>query len=136
MDQNGKGKSTESSTVVTDQNGTQHNIMLPPTHFLASLEQTSQTHDFFNPSSGQFHLRPDVSTVASADFDIDVRSGFLPPEEPITRLPSEWNSWEDTLSEARKARASDTLADVWSEKVLKVRNLCFLWNFQTVFQKI
>ncbi|WFD44446.1 hypothetical protein MPSI1_003114 [Malassezia psittaci] len=31
--------------------------------------------------------RLDTSTLAAADFDVDVRSGFLPPEQPLTRLP-------------------------------------------------
>lgn len=30
--------------------------------------------------------RPDTSTLAAADFDVDVRSGFLPPEPPLERL--------------------------------------------------
>ncbi|WFD31810.1 hypothetical protein MSPP1_002849 [Malassezia sp. CBS 17886] len=31
--------------------------------------------------------RPDTSTLAAADFDVDVRSGFMPPEAPLGRLP-------------------------------------------------
>lgn len=46
---------------------------------------------------------PDTSTLAGADFDIDVRSGFLPPEQPVDRLPDslEESSWERMLQEAR-----------------------------------
>ncbi|PKI83766.1 hypothetical protein MVES1_002730 [Malassezia vespertilionis] len=54
--------------------------------------------------------RPDTSTLAAADFDVDVRSGFLPPEPPISRLDGphydvrthaasiEPSFWEDMLA--------------------------------------
>lgn len=46
---------------------------------------------------------PDTSTLAGADFDIDVRSGFLPPEAPVSRLPSHLPeyTWELMLDSAR-----------------------------------
>ncbi|KAE8271046.1 hypothetical protein A4X09_0g1288 [Tilletia walkeri] len=51
---------------------------------------------------------PDTSTLAAADFDIDVRSGFMPPEPPVERLlgPEEGGNrvgvmWEDMLDRAR-----------------------------------
>lgn len=44
---------------------------------------------------------PDTSTLAAADFDIDVRSGFLPPEEPVRRLDGiEGELWEAALDRA------------------------------------
>ncbi|PWN88914.1 IDO-domain-containing protein [Acaromyces ingoldii] len=44
---------------------------------------------------------PDTSTLAAADFDIDVRSGFLPPEEPVRRLDGiEGELWEAALERA------------------------------------
>ncbi|KAG8801768.1 hypothetical protein FRC17_006560 [Serendipita sp. 399] len=46
----------------------------------------------------------DTSTLAAHDFDVDVRSGFMPPEPPISRLPSEWQEWETVLQDAIDAR--------------------------------
>ncbi|KDN52116.1 Indoleamine 2,3-dioxygenase [Tilletiaria anomala UBC 951] len=46
---------------------------------------------------------PDTSTLAAADFDIDVRTGFLPPEPPLSRLDSPYHIWEDLLSLARSS---------------------------------
>lgn len=45
---------------------------------------------------------PDTSTLAAADYDIDVRSGFLPPETPVSRLEGiEEEIWETALDRAR-----------------------------------
>ncbi|CAO1632549.1 unnamed protein product [Parajaminaea phylloscopi] len=46
---------------------------------------------------------PDTSTLAGADFDVDVRSGFLPPEAPLERLPEDLPEaqWEHLLTAAR-----------------------------------
>ncbi|KAE8184454.1 hypothetical protein CF328_g7852, partial [Tilletia controversa] len=44
---------------------------------------------------------PDTSTLAAADFDIDVRSGFMPPEPPVERLSGVEATWEDMLDRAR-----------------------------------
>lgn len=46
---------------------------------------------------------PDTSTLAAADFDVDVRSGFLPPEAPVQRLSGvHANHWELALDEAKR----------------------------------
>lgn len=47
---------------------------------------------------------PDTSTLAGADFDVDVRSGFLPPEQPIQRLKKDSKEvkWEEMLDIARE----------------------------------
>ncbi|KAN0061204.1 hypothetical protein ACQY0O_006939 [Thecaphora frezii] len=45
---------------------------------------------------------PDTSTLAAADFDVDVRSGFLPPEPPVTRLTGRYEEhWEAALDQAK-----------------------------------
>lgn len=46
---------------------------------------------------------PDTTTLAGADFDIDVRSGFLPPQAPLDQLPTELPEyqWEHMLQQAR-----------------------------------
>ncbi|OCH89689.1 Indoleamine 2,3-dioxygenase [Obba rivulosa] len=64
---------------------------LPPDHFL-SLPRPD--HGF--PVVGM----PDTSTVAAHDFDVDPRTGFMPPQPPLTRLPAEWEPWEAALDEA------------------------------------
>ena len=46
---------------------------------------------------------PDTSTLAAADFDIDVRSGFLPPEAPVQRLSGlHADHWEHALDQAKQ----------------------------------
>ncbi|KAF8072251.1 Indoleamine 2,3-dioxygenase [Lyophyllum atratum] len=45
---------------------------------------------------------PDTTTLAAHDFDVDTRTGFMPPQPPLSRLPLEWESWESTLDEARR----------------------------------
>ncbi|KAF9510278.1 hypothetical protein BS47DRAFT_1348198 [Hydnum rufescens UP504] len=60
----------------------------PPTHFLNLARRT--------PNAGP--CPPfDVSTVAASDYDIDVRTGFMPPAEPLQRLPKEFEVWECML---------------------------------------
>ncbi|SPO28065.1 related to BNA2 - tryptophan 2,3-dioxygenase [Ustilago trichophora] len=45
---------------------------------------------------------PDTSTLAAADFDVDVRSGFLPPEAPVQRLSGPHaDHWEHALDQAK-----------------------------------
>ncbi|KAK0547684.1 hypothetical protein OC846_003940 [Tilletia horrida] len=68
------------------------------------------THDDNTPfSRSRDASMPDISTLAAADFDIDVRSGFMPPEPPLERLePAHYLDvedvgvpWEDMLDRAR-----------------------------------
>src|ERR1700722_6409557 len=42
---------------------------------------------------------PDTSTLAAHDFDIDTRTGFMPPQPPLARLPLEWEPWEAALDQ-------------------------------------
>ncbi|KAF8343600.1 tryptophan 2,3-dioxygenase [Amanita rubescens] len=45
--------------------------------------------------------RPATSTLAAHDFDIDNRTGFMPPHPPIHRLPPQWEIWESLLDRAQ-----------------------------------
>ncbi|EPQ52471.1 Indoleamine 2,3-dioxygenase [Gloeophyllum trabeum ATCC 11539] len=74
---------------------------------------------------------PDTSTLAAADFDVDNRTGFMPPQPPLTRLPSEWETWEEVLEDAVEKRiklgSRDDLTDKdkeisegWRETVRKM----------------
>ena len=46
----------------------------------------------------------DTTTLAAHDFDVDNRTGFMPPEPPLARLPSEWETWEAVLGSALTKR--------------------------------
>ncbi|KAF5352309.1 hypothetical protein D9758_011959 [Tetrapyrgos nigripes] len=43
----------------------------------------------------------DTTTLAAHDFDVDNRTGFMPPQPPLTRLPEEWEEWELVLEASR-----------------------------------
>ncbi|PCH39352.1 Indoleamine 2,3-dioxygenase [Wolfiporia cocos MD-104 SS10] len=68
---------------------------LPPEHFLALPR----------PDHGQAAVgTPDTSTLAAHDFDVDTRTGFMPPQPPLVRLPEEWEPWETILDDALARR--------------------------------
>ena len=72
-----------------------HDIILhnlPPEHFLAQPRPDAA----FGPPMGAV----DTTTVAAHDFDVDTRTGFMPPQAPLTRLPEQWEHWEATLDDA------------------------------------
>jgi len=37
---------------------------------------------------------------AAPVFDVDSQTGFMPPSEPLSRLPTSWELWEVTLDAA------------------------------------
>ncbi|KAF8625234.1 hypothetical protein AX17_006900 [Amanita inopinata Kibby_2008] len=63
-----------------------------PVHFL-SLPRPDVT---FGPAPGV----PDTTTLAAHDFDVDNRTGFMPPQPPASRLPKTWEAWETVLDDA------------------------------------
>ncbi|TBU24452.1 Indoleamine 2,3-dioxygenase [Dichomitus squalens] len=65
---------------------------LPPNHFL-----NLQRPDAFVPTIAG---TPDTSTLAAHDFDVDTRTGFMPPQPPLARLPEPWEPWEAALDDA------------------------------------
>ena len=65
---------------------------LPPSHFL-NLPRP----EIFD---GPFSEAPDTSTLAAHDYDVDTRTGFMPPEPPLARLPPQWEQWEVALDNA------------------------------------
>lgn len=81
-------------------------VSLPPGHFLnllPSLGNNSQhgaTTTTTTRSSSSTHAVNTAST-ASADFDVDVRTGFMPFDAPPDTLPSAWAVWEQALQVAR-----------------------------------
>ena len=80
---------------------------LPPGHFLSLPPSYSQPSAQFSsgvPSTSAHTsggLAPNIASLAGADFDVDVRTGFLPATLNVERLPSEWEIWEAALDAAR-----------------------------------
>jgi len=78
---------------------------LRPEHALARLRISPVVSDKGQKSQiSKETPRLDTSTLAAHDFDVDVRSGFMPPEPPIDRLPTEWKQWDIILQDALRAR--------------------------------
>ena len=69
---------------------------LPPNHFL-----NLQRLDVFVPAVAG---APDTSTLAAHDFDVDTRTGFMPPQPPLVRLPPAWEPWEAVLEDAIQSK--------------------------------
>jgi indoleamine 2,3-dioxygenase len=69
---------------------------LPPNHFL-SLPRPDV---LIGPPAGVV----DTTTLAAHDFDVDTRTGFMPPDPPLARLPSQWEPWEQLLDDAQAHR--------------------------------
>lgn len=65
---------------------------LPPDHFL------NQPRPGFVVGGADGFV--DTTTLAAHDFDVDSRSGFMPPDPPLSRLPIEWEPWEMILDQA------------------------------------
>ncbi|KAJ6561790.1 Indoleamine 2,3-dioxygenase [Mycena capillaripes] len=65
---------------------------IPPDHFLA----LSRLDGLLGSSESTY----DTSTLAAHDFDVDNRTGFMPPQAPPSRLPADWEAWELVLDGA------------------------------------
>ncbi|KAF8502755.1 Indoleamine 2,3-dioxygenase [Russula emetica] len=70
--------------------------LLPSNHFLA----LPRPDVLVGPPAGVV----DTTTLAAHDFDVDTRTGFMPPNPPLARLPSQWEPWEQLLDEAQSYR--------------------------------
>ena len=81
--------------------------LLPPGHFLSLPPSYAQSTDLFpsgTPSTAAHTsngLAPNIASLAAADFEVDVRTGFLPSDKNIERLPTDWILWEEALDAAR-----------------------------------
>ncbi|KXN87280.1 Indoleamine 2,3-dioxygenase [Leucoagaricus sp. SymC.cos] len=62
---------------------------LPSNHFLAQPRP--------DPQLPQQSGLVDTTTLAAHDFDVDNRTGFMPPQPPLPRLPLLWEAWEASL---------------------------------------
>jgi indoleamine 2,3-dioxygenase len=70
--------------------------LLPSNHFLA----LPRPDVLIGPPAGVV----DTTTLAAHDFDVDTRTGFMPPEPPLGRLPLQWEPWEQLLDHAQSYR--------------------------------
>lgn len=70
--------------------------LLPSNHFLALPRPDVNV----GPPVGVV----DTTTLAAHDFDVDTRTGFMPPNPPLARLPSQWEPWEQLLDDAQSYR--------------------------------
>ncbi|KAG1887085.1 Indoleamine 2,3-dioxygenase [Suillus subluteus] len=70
--------------------------ILPPDHFLLQPRQD------FVLGVQEGHI--DTSTLAAHDFDVDTRTGFMPPDPPLSRLPAQWELWETALDAAMQEK--------------------------------
>jgi len=77
------------------------------------------------------HYPAKMATIADV-FDIDQRTGFMPPDPPLDRLPQLWEAWEIVLDAAveSKLQVGDklgltkeekTISKKWRERVRAVR---------------
>lgn len=99
--------------------------MLPPDHFL-SLRPSFAHGSLAHPDSAS--AAPSTSTLASADFEVDVRTGFLPAEPGLLAVPARYTQWESLLDRARAgavriggAGEDKAQADAWRNEVREVR---------------
>ena len=83
-------------------------IVLPSDHFLCLSGLPDSTDPIAPPdkSNQDEGGRIDISTLAAADYDVSVFTGFLPPEEPIRRLSEEdsieWAALESLLESGQR----------------------------------
>lgn len=72
---------------------------LPSNHFLAQRPVTPPRPESVIDAAWSDRARPDTSSLAAADYDVSVLTGFLPPEEPVQSLRGTGHGW-DELEEA------------------------------------
>ena len=109
--------------------------LLPPNHFLA----LPRPDVLIGPPAGVV----DTTTLAAHDFDVDTRTGFMPPDPPLVRLPLQWELWEQLLDDAQVHRlqlgdkldiidAEKARSESWRARIRQVRlrlstsNGCFV----------
>lgn len=70
----------------------------------------------------------DTSTLAATDFDVDPRSAFLPPDEPLKRLEGEYLIWELALDAALQLPlqldgSNDEVSEQWRDAIRSMVNV-------------
>ncbi|KAJ3793789.1 Indoleamine 2,3-dioxygenase [Lentinula aff. detonsa] len=103
-----------------DNDNTTLSTTLPSSHFLSlprpsssSLSWTPNPPPPPSPTPSHAHAPPppivDTTTLAAHDFDVDPRTGFMPPHPPLPHLPpslegEHYAEWETTLRVACESR--------------------------------
>ncbi|BGO97117.1 hypothetical protein NBRC10513v2_001036 [Rhodotorula toruloides] len=103
---------------------------LPSDHFLAQRPVTPpRPESVIDEANWADRARPDTSSLAAADYDVSVATGFLPPEEPVQTLRGIGHGWdevEDALERAQEEAASmpgggvGKLSEAWRESVRRL----------------
>lgn len=90
-------------------------VVLPPGHFLSlppSFAESTSSFPSGSPSTSSHAsngLAPNIASLASADFEVDVRTGFLPATKNVGRLEGRYMIWEEALDAARGEGPGDGL---------------------------
>ncbi|OCF73732.1 tryptophan 2,3-dioxygenase [Kwoniella mangroviensis CBS 8886] len=88
---------------------------LPPNHFLSLQPSFAQPTVAFpsgvpSTSSHESHGQaPNTASLASADFEVDVRTGFLPGAKNVERLTGKYEVWEEALDAAKGSQPGSGL---------------------------
>lgn len=105
---------------------------LPSNHFLAQRPVTPPRPESVIDQAWTDRARPDTSSLAAADYDVSVQTGFLPPEEPVQTLRGlehGWDEVEEALECAQREVAKipgggvGKLSDAFRERVRNVSML-------------
>lgn len=90
-------------------------LVLPPGHFLSlppSFAEPTSSFPSGAPTTSSHTsngLAPNIASLASADFEVDVRTGFLPATKNVDRLGGRYEVWEEALDAARGEGPGDGL---------------------------
>ncbi|GAA5857335.1 hypothetical protein JCM8547_002227 [Rhodosporidiobolus lusitaniae] len=83
---------------------------LPSNHFLAQRPVTPpRPESVIQQQEWTDRARPDTSSLAAADYDVSVLTGFMPPDEPVQSL-SEFEMGWDRLEECLEAVQKEAAA--------------------------
>lgn len=114
---------------------------LPADHFLSRRAAPPSPEPAviaeLDPRPWNQRAKPDTSSLAAADYDVSVHTGFMPPEEPVQRLRvgADWDQFEQCLDQAQmmvktlNGGGVGRLPDTWRQNVCDVS--LFVW--QTAF---
>jgi len=96
---------------------------VPSSHFLAQPRPDSS-----QPLPAGF---VDTTTLAAHDFDVDNRTGFMPPQPPLRRLPSAWDSWETSLDQAisQRLQLAECVEELENSQMLLEMNKSNSWRY-------
>lgn len=104
-------------------------VIIPEDHFLNrnKIETSSRSDKNWSETA-----RPDINSLAAADYDVNIYSGFLPPEEPIQRLNQQigggWSNLEDALEAVQLEikllgiAAVGRVSNTWRNHIKEVSN--------------